>query len=68
MLLPSNRILVLAAFPHVRHNEPCLGFFVLHSDSQHMQNFNTDTLPTYKQTHTHTFYKGTIIGHSLCSR
>lgn len=66
MLLPSNWILVLAAFPHARHNEPCFGFSVLHLDSQHMQNFNTDTLPTY--THVHFFFKGTIIVYSLCRR
>lgn len=49
MLLPSNWILCA----YTRLNETC--FFsspVLHSDSQHVLDFNTDTLPTY----THFFF------------
>lgn len=50
MLLPSNWILCA----YTRLNETC--FFsspVLHSDSQHVLDFNTDTLPTY----THFFFQ-----------
>lgn len=61
MLSPSNWILVLATLPYARHNETVLRFSVLHSDSPHAQDFNTNTLPTYTALTHRVFCKGTVF-------
>lgn len=52
MLLPSNWILVLAALPHTRLNEPCFFFFLCFIQILNTCWISTQTLCQ----HTHTFF------------